>query len=142
MGESGWRLRLGAREAHTLPWPGTADSLLSSSSCPDTEQCRHSRGQHHEPGPEVGTSSYSEREVAVFVSVLYYAHSTAVCTVQIEKTFFHSVSTSIKVKILFKHFIYRFVIFSTTTFHKCFIDDWTSIEEYLDELVLFSLHSD
>ena len=29
-GESGWRLRLGAREAHTLPWPGTADSLLSS----------------------------------------------------------------------------------------------------------------
>ena len=29
-GESGWRLRLGAREAHPLPWPGTADSLPSS----------------------------------------------------------------------------------------------------------------
>ena len=60
----------------------------------------------------------------------YIMHSTAVCTVQIEKIFFHSVSTSIKVKI-----IYRFVIFSTTTFHKCFIDDWTSNEEYLDEIV-------
>ena len=70
----------------------------------------------------------------MFVSVLYYAHSNAVCRVQIEKTFFHSVSTSIKVKI-----IYRFVIFSTTTFHKCFIDDWTSIEEYLVKLVFFSL---
>ena len=80
---------------------------------------------------------HSQRVRWLCLSVYYIMHSTAVCTVQIKKIFFHSVSTSIKVKI-----IYRFVIFSTTTFHKCFIDDWTSNEEYLDELVFFSLLSD